>query len=83
MSKKSFNCSLAAPYTNVERSTLFRSIHNLSYPINVGRNIAREATMTHFVLASDIELYPTPDLIRTFLEMIARNEGPLLSKNPR
>lgn len=39
--------------------------------------------MTHFVLASDIELYPTPDLIRTFLEMIARNEGPLLSKNPR
>ncbi|XP_026479710.1 beta-1,4-glucuronyltransferase 1-like [Ctenocephalides felis] len=83
LSKKSFNCSLAAPYTNVERSTLFRSILNLSYPINVGRNIAREATMTHFVLASDIELYPTPDLIRKFLEMIARNEGPLLSKNPR
>lgn len=44
------------------------------YPINVGRNIARDAALTHFILASDIELYPSPNFVSKFLEMIARNE---------
>ncbi|XP_053692553.1 beta-1,4-glucuronyltransferase 1-like [Sabethes cyaneus] len=43
------------------------------YPVNVGRNIAREAATTHFVLASDIELYPNPDFIEMFLQMIAQS----------
>lgn len=47
------------------------------YPINVGRNIAREAAATHFVLSSDIELYPNPGLIENFLATIQRN-GPIL-----
>lgn len=50
---------------------------NLVYPINVGRNIAREAAMTYYVLASDIELYPNEGLVQNFLEMIARNDVPL------
>lgn len=53
------------------------------YPVNVGRNIARDAAMTHFILASDIELYPNPGLAKKFLEMIARNDAPLQRKNPR
>lgn len=51
--------------------------------MNVGRNIARDAAMTHFLLASDIELYPNPGLVRKFLEMIARNDAPLQRKYPR
>ena len=50
-------------------SNLF-SANNLTYPVNVGRNIARESALTHFVLASDIELYPNPGLIQSFLKMI-------------
>ncbi|XP_058453587.1 beta-1,4-glucuronyltransferase 1-like isoform X1 [Malaya genurostris] len=45
-------------------------ISNRSYPVNVGRNIARDAAQTHFVLASDIELYPNPDFVEMFLRMI-------------
>uniref|UniRef100_A0A182TXC7 N-acetyllactosaminide beta-1,3-N-acetylglucosaminyltransferase n=1 Tax=Anopheles melas TaxID=34690 RepID=A0A182TXC7_9DIPT len=49
----------------------FRAANNLTYPVNVGRNIARSAAGTHFVLASDIELYPNPNFIPMFLRMIA------------
>uniref|UniRef100_A0A182QFD2 N-acetyllactosaminide beta-1,3-N-acetylglucosaminyltransferase n=1 Tax=Anopheles farauti TaxID=69004 RepID=A0A182QFD2_9DIPT len=49
----------------------FRAENNLTYPVNVGRNVARSSAVTHFVLASDIELYPSPDFIPMFLRMIA------------
>ncbi|XP_052896045.1 beta-1,4-glucuronyltransferase 1-like [Anopheles moucheti] len=49
----------------------FRASNNLTYPVNVGRNVARSSAMTHFVLASDIELYPSPNFIPMFLRMIA------------
>lgn len=49
----------------------------------MGRNIARDAAMTHFILASDIELYPNPGLVKKFLEMVARNDAPLQRKAPR
>lgn len=42
----------------------------IQYPVNVGRNIAKEAATTHYVLASDIELYPSPGFIGNFLNMI-------------
>lgn len=35
---------------------------------------------THYVLTSDIELYPSPNIIPRFLEMISES-GPLLSKH--
>lgn len=38
---------------------------------------------THFILPSDIELYPSPNLITKFLTMVAENKGPLLGKNPK
>lgn len=78
-----YNCSLPAPYFNVSSSQLYKTAKKLLYPVNVGRNIARDAAMTHFILASDIELYPNPGLVHKFLEMIARNEPVLQRKNPR
>lgn len=56
-------------------SSYLPSLENLSnhtYPVNVGRNIARDAARTHFVLASDIELYPNPGFIDMFLKMMAQ-----------
>ena len=52
--------------------------------MNVGRNVARETAPTYYVLASDIELYPSPNLPSVFLEMIARRDQPALFKpNPK
>lgn len=52
--------------------------------MNVARNVARDAALTHFILPSDIELYPSPNLVPRFLNMIARNRKPLnTSTKPR
>lgn len=53
-------------------NTTFRIQTGLLYPINIARNIARAAAQTYFVLASDIELYPSINLIPSFMEMIGR-----------
>lgn len=53
----------------------YRSKSELPYPINMGRNIAKEAATTKYVLPSDIELYPSPGLIPNFLEMIKKSQG--------
>lgn len=63
---------------------MYKNEKKLLYPVNVGRNIARETAVTHYVLASDIELYPSPDLPSRFLEMIREREQPELFKpNPK
>lgn len=77
------NCSLPPTFANVSTSQLYKTQKKLLYPVNVGRNIARDAAMTHFILASDIELYPNPGLTRKFLEMVARNDVQLQRKNPK
>ena len=59
--------------------TTYKKRLNLDYPVNIARNVARATAGTHFVFPSDIELYPSPNLIRDFLAMIRRN-GPLLQK---
>ncbi|XP_036321571.1 beta-1,4-glucuronyltransferase 1 [Rhagoletis pomonella] len=81
--KTPYNCTLPPPYFNVSSGHLYKSQKKLLYPVNVGRNIARDAALTHFILASDIELYPNPGLVKKFLEMIARNEAYLQRKAPR
>lgn len=55
----------------------FKASKKLLYPINVGRNVARDAAATHFILASDIELYPSPGIVKKFLTMIANESGNL------
>ena len=41
----------------------YRKRNFLEYPINVGRNIARQEANSYFVFPCDIELYPTPGMI--------------------
>lgn len=62
---------------------MYKMKNNLTYPINVARNIAREMAETHFIFASDIELYPTRNLIPKFLEMIASNEELVTDGKPK
>uniref|UniRef100_A0A7G3AU71 Putative glycosyltransferase n=1 Tax=Lutzomyia longipalpis TaxID=7200 RepID=A0A7G3AU71_LUTLO len=81
--KESFKCPEIPPYASVKEENMFKNLKYLTYPINVGRNVARDAAITHFVFPSDIELYPSLNCVPMFLEMIARNEGPLLNKKPR
>ena len=50
----------------------YRQSMELDYPVNVARMIARESATTHYVFTSDIELYPSPNLISHFLQMINR-----------
>ncbi|XP_015593298.1 beta-1,4-glucuronyltransferase 1 [Cephus cinctus] len=47
-----------------------RRIHDMVYPINVARNVARMKAYTNQVLVSDIELLPSKNLASGFLEMI-------------
>jgi len=54
------DCSNFAQYG--EEFQTFKKENNLTYPINVARNVAREMASTHFVFPSDIELYPSPNL---------------------
>ncbi|XP_017012816.2 beta-1,4-glucuronyltransferase 1 [Drosophila takahashii] len=73
------------PYTLVARNESYRAVANLTYPINVGRNIARQAANTHFIFACDIELYPSLGFVDQFLDMVARNHSVLAldPKQPR
>lgn len=66
-----FNCSQPPPHINVATENTYKATNKLTYPINVARNIAKETTQTHFILTSDIELYPTRHLIPKFLTMVA------------
>lgn len=76
--KLPIDCDEPAPYVQ-PRQQLEK---NLTYPINVGRNIARDAALTHYVFVSDIELYPSPDVPKKFLEMIAEYPSTLRTINP-
>lgn len=69
LTNEEVDCRVAPPWQNVSVLELYKSQKNLLFPINVGRNIARDCATTHFVLAADIELYPSANVIADFLEM--------------
>ncbi|KAM3966501.1 LOW QUALITY PROTEIN: beta-1,4-glucuronyltransferase 1 [Aphomia sociella] len=79
----SYNCTIAPPFSDVKVESTYKKKKNLLYPVNVARNIARDAALTHYLLPSDIELYPSPNLVPRFLNMIARNAIPLNSTKPK
>jgi len=81
--KDSANCSVPAPWVNVSSAALYKTKAKILYPVNVGRNVARDSAVTHYILPSDIELYPSPGLIQNFLDMIRRQDPPLLHSNPK
>jgi hypothetical protein len=72
-----------APWTNVTSASLYKTKAKILYPVNIGRNVARESAVTHYILPSDIELYPSPGLIQNFLDMVRRQDPPLLHSNPK
>lgn len=77
----SLKCADAEKVLNFKANNTFRALNKLKFPINLGRNIARSAAMTHFVMAVDIELYPSPKLVERFLAMIDRDtDGKLLTE---
>ena len=56
-----------------------RSKNHLPYPINVLRNVARLSANTKYVLASDIELYPSINIVKMFRRMLDREKSGQLS----
>lgn len=56
---------------------------NLTYPVNVLRNVARQNAPTHYILASDAELYPSPNLVQEFFDMLRRNDTVLHLNRPK
>ncbi|XP_030383742.1 beta-1,4-glucuronyltransferase 1 [Scaptodrosophila lebanonensis] len=80
--KRKVDCKDEAPFADPELPMTYRKQHFLNYPVNVGRNIARDAAVTHFVLASDIELYPTPHLVERFMDMLGRNPKMMKNNSP-
>ncbi|XP_064097760.1 beta-1,4-glucuronyltransferase 1-like isoform X2 [Macrobrachium nipponense] len=66
------SCSMPPPYLAAHT---YKRAHNLTYPVNIARNIARRAAATYFVLASDVELYPSLDFIRLFMAMMRRQDA--------
>jgi len=79
-SEMKVDCSQLPPTS----SNTYRKIHSMTYPVNVGRNVARESANSHYIFPSDIELYPNPGLIPAFLKMVTSGEEPALKRpNPR
>lgn len=70
--EKSFICDKEASLYS-DTVAEYKIQNNLTFPINVLRNIARRSALTHFVFASDIELYPSVGLVGAFLDLIMRN----------
>lgn len=76
--EEDFLCSEATSIESLTLKPSFKAINNLTFPINVARNLARDAALTHFLLFSDIELFPNPGLIDSFLQMISSNPAKYL-----
>lgn len=57
----------------LEVTNTFKKLNHLTYPINVARNLARNASSTHYVLSSDVELYPSLNFVEMFFEMVKKN----------
>lgn len=63
------NCDLRIPFSSSRSSNDTKRIDKV-YPINVCRNAARQASLTHYVMISDIELMPSKNLASGFLDML-------------
>ena len=77
-----FVCPDVPPYTlNSTTDKMYRTKMNLTYPVNFARNLARSAALTHYVLSSDIEFYPSVNLVDDFFEMLRTANTFLVSEN--
>lgn len=76
--ERDYTCPDREPFVNFPHDQTFKAINNLTYPVNVGRNLARGSALTHFLLASDIELIPSYGLVDDFFNMIHRSSNDFL-----
>lgn len=53
----------------------YRREHSMIYPINVARNVARNASKTNYFIVSDIEMVPSDGLAPKFLTMVRKLMG--------
>ena len=77
------SCDEDPPFSHVEDSDVYKRQKGLLYPINLARNIARSAALTHLVFANDIELFSSLNFVDEFLKMIIRNSSLLQGEDPR
>lgn len=61
--------------SGLENVQTYRKVKLMTYPINVGRNVARNASTTNYFLVSDIEMVPSNGLATKFLKMIRKLMG--------
>ena len=71
----SYDCAVAVEIDKRQPEQHHNSEKHANHPGNVGLNVAREAALTHFILAVDFKYYPSMDLVPKFLKMIARNQA--------
>ncbi|KAL1505296.1 hypothetical protein ABEB36_004891 [Hypothenemus hampei] len=71
--EEDYDCHLPPPWQTVADEEMYKTQHNLLYPINLVRNVAKLAAETYFVFPSDIELYPTKNFIPKFLQLVKNN----------
>lgn len=76
--ERDYRCPDREPFVNFPHEKTFKMMKNLTYPVNVGTNLAKGAASTHFLLASDIELIPSSDLVDSFFNMIQRDPDKFL-----
>jgi len=69
--ESTFNVSCSEKEPWLSGNSSYRNANKILYPVNVARNVAKYEANTYFVLPSDIELYPNPNVIPRFLKMIA------------
>nr|CAI5826384.1 unnamed protein product [Callosobruchus analis] len=65
-----YNCTELPPYETLKDEDMYKARENLTYPINVARNIAKVAVQTYWVFPIDVELYPTKHFIQKFMDFI-------------
>ncbi|XP_053203389.1 beta-1,4-glucuronyltransferase 1-like [Panonychus citri] len=79
-----FNCQLTYDDFFNKHKDLYRVNNKLPYPINVARNVARLNIKTKYLLASDIELYPSLNVVSMFRDLLEREKNnlvPLVNRN--
>ena len=80
---RSLKCELSDEEVLKEFPSSFRENHQLPYPINVARNVARLQSKSKYLLASDIELYPSLNIVSMFKVLIQKEESdqvPLINR---
>ena len=72
---RKLKCDLTDEEVLKELASSYRERHSLPYPINVARNVARLQSRTKYLLASDIELYPSLNVVSMFKVLLEREES--------